>query len=82
MRQEELCLDRENRGDVALGLCLNHPLSSSLLYVFIFLKHPPPPQLLSFLLKERKRRQRREEGVAISFRVPAHLIGSWQHMEL
>lgn len=53
--------------------------SSPLLYVFIFLKHPPPPLLLSFLLKERKSRA---EGVAISFRVPGYLIGSWQHMEL
>lgn len=37
----------------------------------------------SFLLKERRRRkeEEEEEGAAISFRVLAHLIGSWQHME-
>lgn len=28
-----------------------------------------------------RRRRRKEEGVAISFRVLARLIGSWQHME-
>lgn len=47
----------------------------------------PPPTTLLFLLEKRKRRQRerrrrgRSKGVAISFRVPARLIGSWQHME-
>lgn len=60
MRQEELCLDRENRGDVALGLCLNHPLSSSLLYVFIFLKHPPPPT--SFISAEGEEEETEERG--------------------
>lgn len=59
MRQEELCLDRENRGDVALGLCLNHPLSSSLLYVFIFLKHPPPT---SFISAEGEEEETEERG--------------------
>ena len=53
--------------------------SSSLLYVFIFLKHLHPHCCFHFCWRKGRAEQR---GVAISFRVPGYLIGSWQHMEL
>lgn len=77
----------DNTGDSALGDCLKRfppPPPTVRLY---FPVKPPPSTTLLFLLEKRKRRQRerrrrgRSKGVAISFRVPARLIGSWQHME-
>lgn len=68
--------------ETLLWACVS-TISFLLLYCMsLFFLPPPPPNFFHFCWRRGRGDRGERRGVAISFRAPAHLIGSWQHMEM